>query len=218
MSGLVRFSGWFVSAFSVIQCSSLAIARLWAAMPCLESVQAMSDRVQGGRGDRNPMSVASIEALYRHESNRLIRFFARRTRHEAEAQDLMHDAFLHLSRANIEGDPLPYLFRIARNLLISRTRRDARWRRLVSDAPIDEGRAFASPPEQSLNLEAEDVKRQYQSVIDRLPEKTRRIYLMHRLGGRTYIEIAQELDLSVKAIEYHISSALKALVRGVDQA
>ena len=55
------------------------------------------------------MSVASIEALYRHESNRLIRFFARRTRHEAEAQDLMHDAFLHLSRASIEGDPLPYL-------------------------------------------------------------------------------------------------------------
>ncbi|WP_180275790.1 RNA polymerase sigma factor [Sphingobium sp. IP1] len=178
----------------------------------------MSDRVQGGSGDRNPVSVASIEALYRHESDRLIRFFARRTRHEAEAQDLMHDAFLHLSRANIEGDPLPYLFRIARNLLISRTRRDARWRRLVSDAPIDEGRAFASPPEQSLNLEAEDVKRQYQSVIDRLPEKTRRIYLMHRLGGRTYIEIAQEMNLSVKAIEYHISSALKALVRGVDQA
>jgi RNA polymerase sigma-70 factor (ECF subfamily) len=97
-------------------------------------------------------------------------------------------------------------------------RRDARWRRLVTDVPVDEGSLFASPAEQSLNLEAEDVKRQYQRVIDQLPEKTRRIYLMHRLGGRTYIEIAQEMDLSVKAIEYHISAALKALVSGVDQA
>jgi RNA polymerase sigma-70 factor (ECF subfamily) len=130
----------------------------------------------------------------------------------------MHDAFLRLSRASIEGDPLPYLFRIARNLLLSSMRRDARWRRLVTDVPVDEGSLFASPAEQSLNLEAEDVKRQYQRVIDQLPEKTRRIYLMHRLGGRTYIEIAQEMDLSVKAIEYHISAALKALVSGVDQA
>jgi RNA polymerase sigma-70 factor (ECF subfamily) len=164
------------------------------------------------------MPAATIEALYRDESRRLLRFFSRRTRHEAEAQDLMHDAFLRLSRASIEGDPLPYLFRIARNLLLSSMRRDARWRRLVTDVPVDEGSLFASPAEQSLNLEAEDVKRQYQRVIDQLPEKTRRIYLMHRLGGRTYIEIAQEMDLSVKAIEYHISAALKALVSGVDQA
>ncbi|WP_197486390.1 sigma-70 family RNA polymerase sigma factor [Sphingobium sp. EP60837] len=178
----------------------------------------MNDIVPDGRGGRAPMPAATIEALYRHESRRLLRFFSRRTRHEAEAQDLMHDAFLRLSRASIEGDPLPYLFRIARNLLLSSMRRDARWRRLVSDVPVDEGSLFASPAEQSLNLEAEDVKRQYQRVIDQLPEKTRRIYLMHRLGGRTYIEIAQEMDLSVKAIEYHISAALKALVRGVDQA
>lgn len=178
----------------------------------------MSDVFREECGGRSPVPATSIEALYRHESSRLVRFFARRTRHEAEAQDLMHDAFLRLSHASIEGDPLPYLLRIARNLLVSSVRRDARWRRLVTDTPIDEDRQLASPPEQSLNLEAEDVKRQYQRVIDQLPEKTRRIYLMHRLGGRTYIEIAQEMDLSVKAIEYHISAALKALVRGVDQA
>lgn len=167
---------------------------------------------------RRPLSRASIEQLFRHESARLTRFFARNTRCPSQAQDLTQDVFVRLSRAEVEGDPLPYLQRIASNLLISWSRHEGRWRRLVADDAFDEAIHRASPPEQLLAIEAEDVRRQYQQVIDRLPEKTRRIYLMHRLEGLTYVEISHEMDLSVKSIEYHIASALKALVRGVDQA
>jgi RNA polymerase sigma-70 factor (ECF subfamily) len=163
-----------------------------------------------------PVPRASIDALFRLEAGRLTAFFARRLRCKSEAQDLTQDAFVRLARSSIEGDPLPYLRRIARNLLISRVRHEARWRRLMADTPYEEAQ-IASYPEQTLEIEADDVKRQYQKVIDRLPEKTRRIYLMHRLENRTYIEIAKEMNLSVKAVEYHIASALKSLLRGVDQ-
>lgn len=167
---------------------------------------------------RRPLPRASIERIFRHESARLTRFFARRTQCPSLAQDLTQDAFVRLARAQVEGDPLPYLQRIASNLLISWSRHESRWRALVADGAFDEAAKSASPPEQLLAIEVEDVRRQYQQVIDRLPEKTRRIYLMHRLEGLTYLEISQKMELSVKSVEYHIASALKALVRGVDQA
>jgi hypothetical protein len=88
MSGLVRFAGWFVSACSSIPCASLAFAYHWAATLCLEGCQAMNDIVPDGRRGRAPVPAASIEALYRHEASRLLRFFSRGTQHEAEAQDL----------------------------------------------------------------------------------------------------------------------------------
>ncbi|SEJ92061.1 RNA polymerase sigma-70 factor, ECF subfamily [Sphingobium sp. AP50] len=177
----------------------------------------MSDGVQDTTCPKAEVSHALIEELYRHESPRLTRFFSRRLRQRSEAQDLTQDAFVRLARARIEGDPLPYLLRIARNLLISRLRQDARWTRLLSDSPYDEDTQLASAPQQAQEIEADDVRRQYQRVIDKLPEKTRRIYIMHRRDGRTYGEIAKELDVHVKTVEYHIASALKALLRGVDQ-
>lgn len=177
----------------------------------------MSDAIQDGPSRKALVPRASIEALYRHEANRLTRFFSRRLRRGSEAQDLTQDAFVRLARASIEGDPLPYLRRIAQNLLISRLRQDARWGRVIAETLYDEETQLASPPQQTQGIEADDVKRQFQRVIDQLPEKTRRIYLMHRLGGRTYNEIAEEMDVHVKTVEYHIASALKALLRGVDQ-
>lgn len=177
----------------------------------------MSDAIQDGSCRKALVPRASIEALYRHEANRLTRFFSRRLRRGSEAQDLTQDAFLRLARATIEGDPLPYLRRIAHNLLVSRLRQDARWGHIIAETPYDEETQLASPPQQTQGIEADDVKRQFQRVIDQLPEKTRRIYLMHRLGGRTYSEIAEEMDVHVKTVEYHIASALKALLRGVDQ-
>lgn len=158
-----------------------------------------------------------IETLFRVESPGLLRFFARYVRCHADAQDLMQDSFARLARASIDGDPLSYLRRIARNLLNSRSRHDKRWRRLIVEAAPDDLAQIGAPPQQTLEIEVQDVKRQYQRVIDQLPDKTRKIYLMHRLDGLTYVEIAATMELSVKSVEYHISSALKHLVRGLEQ-
>jgi len=166
--------------------------------------------------DRFPRE-ALVETMFRVESAGMLRYFRRRGRSDADAQDLVQETFLSLARTQVSGDPLPYLRRIARNMLISAARRENRWRKLISEAPFDEKHAAPSPPQQHLAIEARDVKQQIQRAIDQLPEKTRTIYLLHRREGQSYVQIARKMELSVKAVEYHISSALKYLVRELDQ-
>lgn len=44
-----------------------------------------------------------------------------------------------------------------------------------------------------------------------LPERQRVIFEMSRNGGKTYSEIARELKISEKTVQYHISRVLKDL-------
>ena len=42
-------------------------------------------------------------------------------------------------------------------------------------------------------------------------EQTRRIFLLSRFGNKSNKEIAEEMKISIKGVEYHISKALKVL-------
>lgn len=48
-------------------------------------------------------------------------------------------------------------------------------------------------------------------TLGQLPEQTRHIFEMSRYDGLTAKEIADELGISVKGVEYHITKSLKAL-------
>ncbi len=47
--------------------------------------------------------------------------------------------------------------------------------------------------------------------LNQLPEKTKKVFELNRLEGRSIPEIAKILDLSEKAIEYHLTRSLKQL-------
>jgi RNA polymerase sigma-70 factor (ECF subfamily) len=50
-----------------------------------------------------------------------------------------------------------------------------------------------------------------QRILSGLPEKSRTVFLMHRIDGMTYKEIAKNLQVSVKAVEKQMSKALSVL-------
>lgn len=54
------------------------------------------------------------------------------------------------------------------------------------------------------------IKRVHEEV-EKLPEKSKVVYLLHRRDGLTYTEIALVLDISVKAVEARMSKALELL-------
>ncbi len=57
----------------------------------------------------------------------------------------------------------------------------------------------------------EDLEKKIEVAIDTLPQKTKEAFIMSRINGMTYNEISEELNVSSKTIEYHISNALKIL-------
>ncbi|MCD7849713.1 MAG: sigma-70 family RNA polymerase sigma factor [Parabacteroides sp.] len=66
----------------------------------------------------------------------------------------------------------------------------------------------ACEPEALLSSEIQELISQ---ALAKLPEKSSQIFIRSRYEGKNYQTIAEETDLSVKSVEFHISKALKVL-------
>ena len=60
-------------------------------------------------------------------------------------------------------------------------------------------------------LEEQEFLQKLQVAIGSLPSKQREVFLLNRIEGKKYREIAEDLGVSVKAIEKRMSLALKTL-------
>lgn len=64
-----------------------------------------------------------------------------------------------------------------------------------------------SESDDSINLKLEKI----QSLLDKVPEKRRKIFNLHKFEDRSYKEIAAEMDMSPSAVANQISKTLQYL-------
>lgn len=137
----------------------------------------------------------------------LLRRIARRAGAQ-DAEDLLHAAFLRLERyrqAHQVDNPAAFLVRTAVNLGIDQQRHESH----TIGQPVETVAADFSDPgplQDEVNLARIRLKR-VREGLDRLPPRTRQIFLMHRLEGLKYREIAQQLGVSQSAVEKQIAKA-----------
>lgn len=132
---------------------------------------------------------------------------ARMTRRE-DAEDLLHDAWLGLAeRQAVVENPAAFLARAAANRGLDAYRRE---RRLGIPASFElAGETIADrAPLQDETLIARHRLERLRGGVEQLSPRTREILLMHRLDGRKYREIAEELGISQSAVEKHIAKAM----------
>ena len=72
----------------------------------------------------------------------------------------------------------------------------------------------AESPE--FEMELKEFNDKLKSAINRLNEKNRTVFLMNRIDGLTYGEIAENLNLSEKAIEKRMKNALDELKKTIE--
>jgi len=171
-----------------------------------------------GGGHREESSAANpgLEAAYRAEAARLARFVRRRLPGREDAEDMVHDAFVRLAASGPRDlkNPPAFLQRIVRNLLIDRSRRRAA-RPLHLPATPDTDLPVL--PDQSYAIEADDVKRQYRRAVDALPPRTRQVFLLHRVEELSYRDIARQLEISVRTVEWHVAQALLHIDKAIER-
>lgn len=66
------------------------------------------------------------------------------------------------------------------------------------------------------DLEYEELQELIRHTLDKLPVRRLRIFEMHRLEGKKYVEIASSLSLSVKTVEAEMTKALRTLRKEID--
>ncbi len=64
-------------------------------------------------------------------------------------------------------------------------------------------------------LEFQEIKARLNVLVDALPEKCQLVYRLSREQGHSQKEIAEELNVSEKTVEWHMSKALKVLRTGL---
>jgi RNA polymerase sigma-70 factor (ECF subfamily) len=72
----------------------------------------------------------------------------------------------------------------------------------------------ASPDEILENKEIEDLLKR---TLNKLPERRKKIFYMHRFNGKKYKEIAETLSISVKTVEAEMTKTYKILRNEIDK-
>lgn len=151
--------------------------------------------------------IPTLEETFRAERSRMLRYVARRVGWD-QAPDVVQEIFARAAgsqHAAQLANPIGFIRRITRNLLIDMARH--RERNKVVLFPLDDQRDVAIAPEQGLNIEAQDLLRIYNEAVQRLPEKSRQVLLMHRDRRLTYQQISEELGIAVVTVKYHAKRA-----------
>lgn len=142
----------------------------------------------------------------------LRRFLLARRFSETDADDLLQDLFIRLETTATGPirSPRAYLYQMLNNLahLRRRTegRRDARDRAWLYHTEDD------STPDPETVLLARDYLARIEEQLDALPERTAYIFRQYRIGGASQKAIAQELGISLSAVEKQLQRAYRAVI------
>ena len=154
----------------------------------------------------------AFDVLYKKYSKRLYRFGFSIIKSQEETENLMQDVFLNLweNRHKVEKDSSikSYIFTIAYNSAISIIRKKAKESQFVEYL-----KSIQKINQEPVNVEVEynELTNKLDEIIKELPQRQKEVYLMHRVEGLKYNEIAERLNISINTIENHMSRALKTI-------
>lgn len=127
-----------------------------------------------------------------------------------EAKDLAHRAFMKVwekretipEQSNIKA----LIYRIAHNLSINYIRDHKKF--------CDEDNLLTMESENSdadNDIKAAELEAAVIETINHMPEKSKKVFLMSRYDKLSNPNIAEQLGISIKTVEAHITTALKML-------
>jgi RNA polymerase sigma factor (sigma-70 family) len=152
---------------------------------------------------------ARFVQVFMAQRARMEALVSRRVGCRATASDLVQELFLRFwRRPEVKVEALDtYLLRCAGNLAIDHLRSEGS-RERIAEASLPPDECLAQAPEQALEVD-HDLQR-IEAALRALPERTRQIFLLNRIHGCRYGEIAKAMQLSQSAVEKHMMRALQA--------
>ena len=152
----------------------------------------------------------AFEILFYRYRGKLGNFVKRSLPPSVDLEETVHEIFLRVWESHRFIDPerpfSPYLFRIARNLVIDELRKNIGHQLYLNDTTFLSD--FGSNSTEQL-IEETELQNWFKALLDKLPEKRREIFELHRMEGLSYREIAKKMNISENTVDTQIRRALK---------
>jgi len=152
----------------------------------------------------------AFEELFHIYGKRLYHFSLGYLKSKPDAEEIVQEVFLRIWHLRTSLDPglsfNAYLFKIAYRQIMERFRKISLERRYLADISAD---VVTFTDELNERADYHSLLELVKKSIDRLPPRQKEILLMRRSGGLAVAEIAENLGLSPKTVEHHLTEALK---------
>lgn len=165
---------------------------------------------------RNTGMATGLSAIFFQNRAALLRFLRARGAGE-DAEDLLQDMWMKLEAKDLGpiADPLPYLYRMANNLMLDRYRSATRRERREQDWAEGAGGVMADPnddlPVDDRMILNERLERA-RSVLATLGPRVELVFRRFRIEGVGQRVIAEELGVSLTTVEKDLQKAYRAML------
>jgi RNA polymerase sigma factor, sigma-70 family len=166
----------------------------------------------------------ALEILINRHNQRISSFIYSKVMDRDVAEDIFQDTFIKviktLKRGNYseEGKFLPWVMRIAHNLIIDHFRKNKRMPKFEGS---DDFNIFSVIKDEKLNIEKQIIKDQIESdltlLIDELPEDQREVLIMRIYKDMSFKEISENTGVSINTALGRMRYALINLRKIVDR-
>lgn len=167
---------------------------------------------------------AALEILIGRHKDRIYSHIYNLVRQEQLSNDIFQETFIKVIKTlkkgkyNEEGKFLPWVMRIAHNLVIDTFRRAKRMPKVRSNENFD---VFDTIKEDKMSVEEDMIHSQImdevKDLIEELPDDQKEVLKLRHYSGLSFKEIAEETDVSINTALGRMRYALINLRKMIDE-
>ena len=155
-----------------------------------------------------------FSSIFKTNSKTVFNYIYYKFGNEEKANDAVQEAFVKLweNCAKVPSEKAKsYLYTVANNLYLNVLKAEK-----VRLKYADQHSKSIDKESPEYILEEKQFQKKLETALNALPENQRTTFLLNRIDGKKYSEIAEMEEVSVKAIEKRMHLALKSLREKID--
>lgn len=124
-------------------------------------------------------------------------------------EDVMMSIWEKREQLIISTSVKSYLLTSVHNKCIDYLRSRSREAEVFSlESEIGSSSCYIPDQEMFEQIVSSELEKKIEEIIQSMPEECKKVFLLSRYGNKSYAEIANELNISVNTVKYHIKKAL----------
>lgn len=150
--------------------------------------------------------VLPLEAVLRQ-------FLQHNWHNKADVDDLLQEVYVRVcesARQRIPEPAKPFVYTVARNLLIDRLRRE-RIVPIEAVSDLDALEVEMDEPSPERSAIARDELRRLQAALDRLPTRARQAIVLKQVDGLSRREIAERMGIGEGTVKQYVADGVRVL-------